>query len=127
MTPTAELIQPEIVELVRDGAYSELRAALKGIPPADVADIIASLQPDQRAVCFRFLQRDDAGEVFAYLAAEMQEELVMKLGDAALRVVEGMDPDDRARLIDELPTEVAQRLTASLSPEDRKTTQAILG
>lgn len=127
MTPTAELILPEIAELVREGAYSELRAALKGIPPADVADIILSLESDQRAVCFRFLQRDEAGEVFAYLTPELQEELVLKLGDAALRVVEGMDPDDRARLLDELPTEVAQRLIASLSPEDRKTTQAILG
>jgi magnesium transporter len=127
VTPTAELIQPEIVELVREGAYSELRAALKGIPHADVADIISSIDSDQRAVCFRFLPRDDAGEVFAYLSPEMQEELVTRLGDAALRVVEGMDPDDRARLIDELPADVAQRIVASLSPEDRKTTQAILG
>src|SRR6185295_20357434 len=109
-----------------DGAYSELRAALKGVPSADVADIIASLEPDQAAICFRFLPRDDAGEVFSYLPAEKQEELVLKLGDSALRVIEGMDPDDRAALLDELPTEVAQRLIASLSPEDRKTTQAIL-
>lgn len=127
MTPTAELIQPEIAELVRDGAYSELRNALSGIPPADVADIIASLEPDHRAVCFRFLPRDDAGEVFAYLDENLQEDLVLKLGDAALRVIEGMDPDDRVRLLDELPTAVAQRLIASLNPEDRKTTQAILG
>ena len=127
MTPTAELIQPEIQELVRDGAYSELRAALHGIPSADVADIISSLEPDQTAICFRFLARDDAGEVFSYLPAEQQEQLIAKLGDSALRVVEGMDPDDRVRLLDELPAEVAQRLIASLPPEDRKTTQAILG
>lgn len=127
MTPTAELIQPEIVELVRDGAYSELRAALRGIPPADVADIIASLEPDQAAVCFRFLPRDDAGEVFSYLAPELQEQLIVRLGDSALRVIEGMSPDDRVRLLDELPAEVAQRLIASLPPEERKQTQAILG
>lgn len=127
MTPTAELIQPEVLELVREGAYSELRAALKGIPPADVADIIASLEPDQAAVCFRFLPRDDAGEVFAYYPVEQQEELVRKLGDSALRVIEGMDPDDRVRLLDELPPEVATRLVNSLSPETRKQTQAILG
>lgn len=127
MNPTAELIQPEILELVREGAYSELRAALHGIPPADVADIINSLEPDQAAVCFRFLPRDDAGEVFAYLSPEFQEELLAKLGDSALRVIEGMDADDRVRLLDELPPEVAQRIIAKLSPEERKVTQAILG
>lgn len=127
MTPTAELIQPEVLELVREGSYSELRAALHGIPPADVADILASLESDQAAVCFRFLPRDDAGEVFAYFPAEQQEELVRKLGASALRVIEGMDPDDRVRLLDELPAEVATRLIGSLSPESRKETQAILG
>lgn len=127
MTPTAELIQPEIVELVRDGAYSELREALRGVPSADVADIIASLEPEQAAVCFRFLPRDDAGEVFAYLDPELQEQLVLKLGDSALRVVEGMSADDRVRLLDELPPEVAQRLIANLPAEERKQTQAILG
>lgn len=127
MTPTAELIQPEIQELVREGAYSELRLALTGVPPADVADILQSLEPDQAAVCFRFLPRDDAGEVFAYLPPEKQEELVGRLGNEALRVIEGMDPDDRAKLLDELPAEAAQKLIASLSPEERRTTQAILG
>lgn len=127
MTPTAELIQPEVQELVREGAYSDLREALQGVPWADVADIIASLEPDQAAVCFRFLPRDDAGEVFAYLAPELQEQLITRLGDSALRVIEGMEPDDRARLLDELPPEVAQRLIASLPQEERKQTQAILG
>ncbi len=127
MTPTAELIQPEIQELVREGAYSELRAALHGVPPPDVADIIRSLEPDQAAVVFRFLPRDDAGEVFSYFEPDQQEQIVLKLGDAALRVVEGMEPDDRARLLDELPETVAQKIIASLSPEQRKTTQAILG
>ncbi|MFN7020464.1 MAG: magnesium transporter [Phycisphaerales bacterium] len=127
MTPTAELIQPEVQELVRDGAYSELRAALKGLQPADVADILASLEPEQAAVAFRFLPRDDAGEVFAYLDPELQEQLVLKLGDSALRVIEGMSADDRVRLLDELPAEVAQRLIASLPTEERRQTQAILG
>ncbi|MBX3386695.1 MAG: magnesium transporter [Phycisphaeraceae bacterium] len=127
MNPTAELIQPEVLELIREGAYSELRAALRGIPAADVAEVIGSLEPEQAAVCFRFLPRDDAGEVFSYLNADFQEELIDKLGDSALRVIEGMDADDRVRLLDELPPEVAQRIIARLSPEERRTTQAILG
>ncbi len=127
MTPTAELIQPEIVELLREGSYSELRSALKGVPPADIAEIVGDLAPAEAAVLFRFLPRDDAGEVFSYLEPEEQEEIVVQLGDAAARVVEGMDTDDRAHLLDELPAEVAQRLLASLPAEDRRKTQVVLG
>ncbi len=124
----AQLLEPEIREMVREGAFSELRHALHGIHPADIADILAELGPDDAALAFRFLQRDDAGEVFGYLSQEFQEQLIAKLGqEQAVRVVESMSADDRARILDELPHEVAQRLVASLSPESRKVTQAILG
>jgi magnesium transporter len=128
VNPTAELIYPEVCELIQGGNYSELRESLHGIPPADVADVVAMLEPAQAALAFRFLPRDDAGEVFSYLPPEEQQELIDELGaQGAVRIVEGMDPDDRARLLDELPHEVAQRIIASLNPEDRKITQAILG
>lgn len=128
MNPTAELLQPEVIELIREGRFSELREALHHVPPADVADIFASLDVKESALAFRFLQRDDAGEVFSYLAPERQEDLIHELGtEGAVRVIDAMEPDDRARLIDEVPAEVAQRIVASLSPENRKSTQAILG
>jgi len=127
MNPTAELIEPEIIELLRAGAYSELRAALKGIPAADIAELVTDLPASDAAVLFRFLPRDDAGEVFSYLDGEKQEELIKQLGEAAVRVVEGMEPDDQVRLLDELPPEVAQRLLASLGPEERRNVQVILG
>lgn len=128
MNPTAELLQPEVRELIHQGRFEELREALHLVPPADVADILAALDPKDAAVGFRFLQRDDAADVFAYLNAEKQEELIRELGaEASVSIIEAMSPDDRARLIDELPGEVAQRIVASLSPESRKVTQAILG
>jgi magnesium transporter len=128
MNPTAELLIPEVVELIREGAYSELRSALHYVNPADVADIFASIEPADAAVAFRFLQRDDAGDVFAFLPPETQERLVQELGaEGARRIIENMSVDDRAKLLDELPPEAAQRLVATLSPEDRKVTQAILG
>jgi magnesium transporter len=128
MNPTVHLLEPEIRELVRDKRYTELREALHGVPMADVAEILALLDPVDAALGFRFLQRDDAAAAFAYLVPEKQEQLIHELGnDGSLRVVEAMDPDDRVKLLDELPEEVATRLVASLTPESRRVTQAILG
>jgi magnesium transporter len=127
VNPTAQLLQPEVHELILEGRYSELRAILHELPFADVADILGELEPAEGGVAFRFLQRDDAAEVFSYIAPEKQEELVKRLGEDALRIVEAMSPDDRVRVLDELPHEVAAKLIASLSPEERKVTQAILG
>ncbi len=128
MNPTAQLLEPEIRELIRDGLFTELREALHLLPPADVAEILSELEPQQAAVGFRFMPRDDAAVAFSYLSPEKQEELIGALGaEGSVKLVEAMNPDDRARLLDELPEEVAQRIVASLSPETRKVTQAILG
>ncbi len=128
MNPTAQLLAPEVRELIQRGHYGELRHILHELPPADVADILADIEPELAALGFRFLPRDDAGEVFSYLKQDSQEELIKKLGtETAAQVVEAMSADDRARLLDELPSEVATRIVGSLSPEERKVTQAILG
>ncbi len=128
MNPTAELLQPEVEELIREQRYSELREALHLVHPADIAEILSSLDASLAAIGFRFLQRDDAAAAFAYMPPEVQETLIDKLGDEhAASVVEAMSPDDRARLVDELPEACATRIVASLSPETRKSTQAILG
>lgn len=128
MNPTAQLLEPEIRELIRDGLYTDLREALHLLPPADVAEILAELPSSDAAVGFRFMHRDDAAMAFSYLSTERQEALIASLGaDASVRLVEGMSADDRVRLLDELPEQVAERLIGSLSPESRKETQAILG
>ncbi len=128
MNPTAQLLEPEVRELIREGHFHDLREALHGVNFADIADILGELTPAEAAVAFRFLHRDDAGEVFAYLPAERQEQLITELGtDGSLRVIEAMEPDDRVKVLDELPHEVCHRIVASLSPEKRKVTQAILG
>lgn len=128
MNLTAELLAPDISALIKEGAYSEVRSALHGLPPVDVADILSSIDPSEAALGFRFMPRDAAAEAFAYLTPELQETLINELGaEGSVRVIEGMSADDQARLLDELPESVAERVVAKLSPETRATTQAILG
>jgi len=129
VNPTAALLEPEVLELIRAKQFAELREILHGLHAPDVADIFCELSAEDAAIGFRILPTDDAAEVFSYLPTERQEELIQKLGDAAgaLALIEAMDPDDRVKLLDELPAAVAGRIVASLSPEERARTQSILG
>lgn len=128
MTLTTTLLLPDIRELIEEKKFLELRTALKDLPPADVADVFSELEPDLAAIGFRLLPRDMAAEVFSYLEIEKQEELIGAMGaERAIRIIEEMSADDLAELLDELPADIAQRIIASLKPEDRKAALAILG
>ncbi len=122
------LLEPELQQLIEDHAYREIRDALIVIEPADIADLIETLAPESAAIAFRILPRDLAAASFAELEQQSQETLLEELGtERSCKLIEAMDPDDRAALLDELPVEVATKLIARFSPENRKVTRSILG
>ncbi|NHC35822.1 magnesium transporter [Scytonema millei] len=105
-----------------------LKAELNRLPPVDAGDYIAELSPQQQAIAFRLLNKNQAIAVFEYLPQEVQEELIGSLHDAQVfHLVESMSPDDRAELFDELPAGVVKRLLQQLSTEERQATATILG
>lgn len=127
-SPTTHLLEPELKALIELRAFRQIRDALSTLEPADIADLVDSLDPDEAVIAFRVLPRSIAADAFAELSTESQETLLEELGDErAARLIESMDPDDRAAVLDELPVEVAGQLIARLSPRNRKITQAILG
>jgi len=96
--------------------------------PVEIADELTRLSSAERAVAFRLLAKDRALEVFELLDPVLQQELLEGLRDTSVRqLFEDMDPDDRARLVDEMPAKVAKRLLAGLSPRERALTATLLG
>jgi magnesium transporter len=94
----------------------------------EIAEELARLPRERRAVPFRLLAKDRALEVFEQLDPSVQQELLEGLRDANVRqIFEDMDPDDRARLTEEMPAKVARRLLAGLSPNERRLTATLLG
>jgi magnesium transporter len=94
----------------------------------EIAEELARLDRAERAVPFRLLAKDRALEVFEALDPLHQQELLEGLREAGVgQLFEDMDPDDRARLVDEMPAKVAKRLLAGLSPHERALTATLLG
>jgi magnesium transporter len=94
----------------------------------DIAEELARLDPEQRAVPFRLLAKDRALAVFEALDPIHQRELLDGLReDSVNELFAGIDADDRARLLDEVPAKVARRLLAGLDEERRRNTSMLLG
>lgn len=128
-SPTAELLAPDIQQLVQAQNWREIRETLTRLEAADVAEVIDTIEPpEDAALAFRMLPRELAADVFAHFEPDKQERLLDLLGgDRAIRLVESMDADDRVALLDEMPDQVAAALVGKLSPENQRITRAILG
>jgi magnesium transporter len=119
---------PRLKEMLARQRTRDARAALIGLMDPEVADVIVGLEPQEKAVAFRILPKERAGNVFAYLAPEEQEALLHGMqGEQLAQLLDAMQPDDRAELFEELPGQVAAKLLALMRPEERKQTQTILG
>ncbi|WP_016698107.1 magnesium transporter [Actinoalloteichus spitiensis] len=105
-----------------------LQRWLQEQPPHEIAAELSRLDTAEMAVPFRLLDKKRALDVFEELDPVHQQEVLTGLRDSAAReLVEGMDPDDRARLIDEVPAKVAKKVLAGLSFRERQMTAALLG
>ena len=124
----ADLIRPDVAELIRNRSFNELREFLLELPVPDLAELLAECAPEDRAVLFRLLPRELAAETFEYLPFEAQEELLKGLGDEQVaRVLDDMRPDDRTAFLEELPGQVTARLLNLLSPSERAVARSLLG
>ena len=94
----------------------------------DIADELPRLEGTDRALVMRLLPRDRALAVFEALDPAHQQDVLAGLRDERVaQLIEDLDPDDRARLLHELPAMVAKRALAGLSPAERAYTAALLG
>ena len=122
------LLQPELVELIRKRDFNQLREILREFAAPDLAEIFVDLKPDDEAVLLRLLPHDLAAEVFEYLPVEDQEKMLLALGtEDVARILNDISPDDRTALLEELPSKVTQKLLALLNPEQRKIATDLLG
>ncbi|MDO5710656.1 MAG: magnesium transporter [Micrococcales bacterium] len=105
-----------------------LDGALSSLTAPQIAAHLLRLPRGQRAVAFRILPKDVALAVFEWFDSDSAAELLVGLREEHTReLFEGLDPDDRVRLVDELPAAVVIRLLRDLDPHERDMTEAVLG
>ena len=117
-----------LTELVRERNLDAIADWLTEHGALDIADELIRLDPSERAVVFRLLSKDRALAVFEALDPLHQQQLLEALADDSVHdLFLGIDADDRARLLDEMPAKVAKRLLAQLPEQARANTNILLG
>ncbi|MGA3285876.1 MAG: magnesium transporter [Bacteroidota bacterium] len=121
-------ILPEIGELVQNRDFSTLKEIFEEWHPSELADAVADLHENDRAIVFRLLPKEKAAETFEYLELDIQKSVLKALGHEEVGVIlNEMSPDDRTAFLQELPGPIVKQLIDVLSPSERSVARTLLG
>jgi magnesium transporter len=94
---------------------------LAKLHPADIADIVEDLAPDEREAVFETLDEETAAEALEEVQPKVQKAIVESLdSERAADIVEEMDPDAAADLLAELPEDRTEQILVQMQPEERQ-------
>jgi magnesium transporter len=91
---------------------------LAKLHPADIADIVEELAPDEREAVFETLDEETAAEALEEVEPKVQKAIVESLdSERAADIVEEMNPDAAADLLGELPEDRTEQILVQMEPE----------
>jgi flagellar motility protein MotE (MotC chaperone)/sporulation protein YlmC with PRC-barrel domain len=94
---------------------------LAKLHPADIADIVEELAPDERQAVFQSLDEETAAEALEEVEPKVQKAIVESLdSERAADIVEEMNPDAAADLLGELPEDRTEEILVQMEPEERQ-------
>jgi len=117
-----------VTEAIERQDWAYVRSSIETWPSADIAELLRSVDAPARGLIFHMLPRDLATEVLACLDGTARDSLLMALTEDDTRaIIQRMHPDDRTRLLTELPGTAVQRLLNLLRGPQLDETKRLLG
>ncbi|UCG73142.1 MAG: magnesium transporter [Chromatiales bacterium] len=114
-------------EALESGTMRQVRNLVRSLHPAEIADLLESLPPAERAIVWDLVDDADDGEVLLELNDEVRAGIIDGMEAAELvAATEGMDLDDLADFVADLPEAVTQQVIRSLSDQDKERLQTVL-
>jgi magnesium transporter len=107
-----------------------VRSALRligSLHPSEIARLLESLPQTERALIWEMVDPGIGGDVLVELADEVRDRLIESMKtDEVVAALDGMELDDLADLVADLPEALTQEVLRSLDHQDRERLQTVL-
>ncbi len=100
---------------------------INSLHPAEIASLLESLPPAKREIVWEFVDPELEGDVLVELNEEVRAGLISGMdAEELIAATEGMEVDDLADLIGDLPETLNERVLRSMDAQDRERLSAVL-
>jgi len=116
-----------IDDLIKGGEREYIKEYITGLHPADIADIIKTLDEDKKREIFNLLHAEVASRVIVEIDDRSREQILEDINRERLVDIVGvMDSDKAADLIADLPQDNAEKILENLPWKDSAEVQKLL-
>jgi len=117
--PSEELLE-NVSAALAEADIPQVEALIEDLHPADVADLIEHLEPEERQLFVQITRHVIEPETISHLDETVRDEVVEQLGPQALaEVVAELDTDDAVELLEDLEPEQQEQVLQSVPAEER--------
>ncbi len=126
---TAEIDRIDALRAVLEsGSVIKATRMLNALHPAEIAHLLQSMPPRQREIVWGMVDDSTEGEVLVYLNDDLRDNLLRGMSSSRiLAAVEGLDTDDLADLVQDLPATITRQVLNSLDEQRRERLETALG
>jgi magnesium transporter len=119
------------LELLRDklgsGGMRSARMLIASLTPSELARLLESLPPPERALIWEMVEPEREGDVLVELVEEVRDSLISGMEtERLIAATDGMQLDDLADLLAGLPGAVAQQVLRSMDAQERERLHQVL-
>jgi len=120
-------ILAELTHAIDEKDFPQIQVLLDDLHPAEIAHYIEALTGHQRELIWPAIPAEHEGEVLLHLNDEARSALIEKMdAESLVAATEGLDTDDLADILPEMPQNVIQELLLTMEYQDRERLRSVL-
>jgi magnesium transporter len=109
------------------GTLAPVARMLNSMKPQDAAHLLESSPPKMRHTIWQLVDPDNEGEILPFLSEEIQKQFLDGLNaEEVLAITEGLETDDIADILQQLPNTIIQEVILSMDQQDRQRVESVL-
>ena len=126
-TATSQSTLDKLTTALDSGTFVDVRRMLNGLPPADVAHLLESSPPKFRNIIWNMVEVEREGEVLGELSDELQAHFLSRMDASEVATItEGLEDDDIADILQQLPDRVTREVLNSMDHQDRARIEQVM-
>tara|TARA_R110000823_G_scaffold91174_3_gene201089 strand:- start:9765 stop:11117 length:1353 start_codon:yes stop_codon:yes gene_type:complete len=117
----------KLTHALESGTFIDVRRMLNGLAPADIAHLIESSPPRMRHIIWQMVEVEEEGEVLGELSDELQGQFLGRMDAAEVAALtEGMEHDDIADLLQQVPDRITFEVLNAMDYQDRTRLERVI-